>query len=120
MSHNQSLAKILMNGRVCWDRAEFRPAARREFDKVLKCRTPALGPQSLRQIRKQKLFVTAVNRELVLVAGIEPPCYGNGNSGPPFPTSPTKVLSLLCQMFSGLSFGGIAICCMIYPRSEPK
>ena len=45
MSRKQPLAKILTKGRVYWDRAETRPVVRREFDKVLKCRTAALGAE---------------------------------------------------------------------------
>jgi Putative transposase/Transposase zinc-binding domain len=45
MSHKQPLTKILTNGRAYWDRAETRSVVRREFDKVLKCRTSALGAE---------------------------------------------------------------------------
>jgi hypothetical protein len=45
MSQQQPLTEILTNGRAYWDRAETRPVVRREFDKVLKCRTAALGAE---------------------------------------------------------------------------
>ena len=45
MRPRRSLTEILTNGRAYWDRAETRPVVRREFDKVLKCGTDALGAE---------------------------------------------------------------------------
>ena len=45
MNHKRPLTEILSNGRAYWDHAETRPVVRREFAKVLKCRTLALGAE---------------------------------------------------------------------------
>jgi hypothetical protein len=63
MSHNQSFIKILTTGRPYWDRAEIRPVARKEFDKVLKCRTSALGAAVFESDTETKLvFGTCKSR----------------------------------------------------------
>jgi hypothetical protein len=41
----QPLKQILATTRAHWDRPEIRPAVRRNFEKVLNCRTPALGAE---------------------------------------------------------------------------
>jgi hypothetical protein len=55
MSHGQPLTKILTHGRAYWDRPETRPVVRREFDKVLKCRTAALGAEVYESDSEQKI-----------------------------------------------------------------
>ena len=55
MSHKRPLTEILSNGRACWDHAETRPVVRREFAKVLKCRTAALGAEVYESDSEQKI-----------------------------------------------------------------
>lgn len=45
MRNKQPLKQILADTRGCWDRAEIRPAVRQNFEKVINCRTPALGAE---------------------------------------------------------------------------
>jgi hypothetical protein len=45
MRDKQPLKQILAGARSHWDRAVTRPAVRQNFEKVINCRTPALGAE---------------------------------------------------------------------------
>ena len=45
MRDKQPLKQILACARGHWDRPETRPAVRQNFEKVINCRTPALGAE---------------------------------------------------------------------------
>ena len=45
MNRNQPLKQILISARGHWDRPEIRPAVRENFEKMINCRTPALGAE---------------------------------------------------------------------------
>lgn len=45
MHNKQPLKQILVGTRVDWDRPETRPAVRQNFEKMILCRTPALGAE---------------------------------------------------------------------------
>jgi hypothetical protein len=51
----QPLKQILTATRAHWDRPEFRPTVRRNFEKVLNCRTPALGAEIFASETEEKL-----------------------------------------------------------------
>src|SRR5262249_2025766 len=51
----QPLKQILIETRHLWDRAETRPAIRKSFDKVIKCRTEALGAEIFASDTEKKL-----------------------------------------------------------------
>jgi hypothetical protein len=55
MRGKQPLRQILIDTRDLWDRAETRPAVRENFDRVTKCRTPALGAEVFASETEQKL-----------------------------------------------------------------
>jgi hypothetical protein len=55
MLTKQPLKQILASTRSTWDRPETRPAVRRNFIKVLECRTPALGSEIYASATQQKL-----------------------------------------------------------------
>jgi hypothetical protein len=55
MRTRRPLTEILTNGRAFWDRAETRPVVRREFDKVLKCGTAALGAEVYESDTERKI-----------------------------------------------------------------
>lgn len=51
----QPLKQILAATRAHWDRPQIRPAVRRNFEKVLNCRTPALGAEVFASETEEKL-----------------------------------------------------------------
>lgn len=55
MQRKEPLKEILAHTRALWDRPETRPAVRINFDKVLKCRTEALGSEVYASSTEQKV-----------------------------------------------------------------
>ena len=55
MNTKQPLKEILSATREQWDHAEIRPAVRRNFKKVIDCRTPALGAEIYASETEQKV-----------------------------------------------------------------
>src|SRR5437899_8919918 len=55
MLAKQPLKRILIETRDLWDRAETRLEVRENFDKVIKCRTAALGAEIFASDTEQKL-----------------------------------------------------------------
>ncbi len=55
MNNNQPLKQILIATRDHWDRPEIRPAVRENFDKMINCRTPALGAEVFASEAEEKL-----------------------------------------------------------------
>jgi Transposase zinc-binding domain len=55
MSNNQRLKRILVSTRNQWDRPEIRPAVRENFDKVINCRTSALGAEVFASEAEEKV-----------------------------------------------------------------
>jgi Putative transposase/Transposase zinc-binding domain len=55
MYNRQSLKQILLATRGHWDRPEIRPAVRENFDKMINCRTPALGAEVFASETEEKL-----------------------------------------------------------------
>jgi hypothetical protein len=55
MNNNQPLKHILIATRAHWDRPEIRPAVRENFDKLINCRTPALGAEVFASETEEKL-----------------------------------------------------------------
>ena len=54
-SNLQPLKQILIATRAHWDRPEIRPAVRENFEKMINCRTPALGAEILASETEEKL-----------------------------------------------------------------
>ena len=55
MRQRKPLTQILTHGRAYWDRADAPAVVRREFDKVLKCRTAALGAEVYESASEQRM-----------------------------------------------------------------
>jgi len=55
MNNTQPLKQIVIATRTHWDRPEIRPAVRDNFDKLINCRTPALGADVLASETEEKL-----------------------------------------------------------------
>jgi hypothetical protein len=55
MNNNQPLKQILIATRHHWDRPESRPAVRENFEKMINCRTPALGAEVFASETEEKL-----------------------------------------------------------------
>jgi hypothetical protein len=55
MPYKHPIKQILIATRSAWDRPEFRPAARQNFDKVTKCGTLALGAEIYASENEEKL-----------------------------------------------------------------
>jgi hypothetical protein len=55
MREKQPLKQILAGARSHWDRAATRPAVRQNFEKVINCRTPALGAEVYASETEEKL-----------------------------------------------------------------
>jgi hypothetical protein len=55
MNNKQSLKQILEATRPHWDRPDMRPAVRENFDKMINCRTPALGAEVFASEKEEKL-----------------------------------------------------------------
>jgi Putative transposase/Transposase zinc-binding domain len=55
MNNNQPLKQILIATRAHWDRSEIRPAVRENFEKMINCRTPALGAEVFASETEEKL-----------------------------------------------------------------
>ncbi|MFZ3210829.1 MAG: transposase [Terriglobales bacterium] len=55
MRYKQPLKQILATTRVHWDRPETRPAVRQNFEKMINCRTPALGAEVYASKTEEKL-----------------------------------------------------------------
>ena len=55
MRDKQPLKQILAGARSHWDRAVTRPAVRQNFEKVINCRTPALGAEVYASETEEKL-----------------------------------------------------------------
>jgi hypothetical protein len=55
MIYKQPLKQILAATQEHWDRAETRPAVRQNFQKMLSCRTPALGAEVYASEKEEKL-----------------------------------------------------------------
>ena len=54
-NNNQPLKQILIAARAHWDRPEIRPAVRENFEKMINCRTPALGAEVFASETKEEL-----------------------------------------------------------------
>ena len=55
MHNTQPLKEILLATRAHWDRTEIRPVVRENFDKMINCRTPALGAEVFASETEEKL-----------------------------------------------------------------
>src|SRR6266566_8599699 len=55
MRYEHPLKQILIATRDLWDRAETRPAVRQNFEKMINCRTPALGAEVYASETEEKL-----------------------------------------------------------------
>ncbi|HEY4899740.1 MAG TPA: transposase [Terriglobales bacterium] len=55
MNNNQPLKQLLIATQAHWDHPEIRPAVRENFDKMINCRTPALGAEVLASETEEKL-----------------------------------------------------------------
>src|SRR5439155_5303845 len=55
MRDNQPLRRILVATRGHWDRDGTRPAVRQNFEKMINCRTPALGAEVYASETEEKL-----------------------------------------------------------------
>jgi hypothetical protein len=55
MRYRNPLKQILADTRDCWDRPEIRPAVRENFERMINCRTPALGAEIYASATEQKL-----------------------------------------------------------------
>ena len=55
MINYQPLKQVLIATRALWDRPEIRPAVRENFDKMINCRTPALGAEVFASETEEKL-----------------------------------------------------------------
>lgn len=55
MRDRQPLKRILSGARGCWDHSETRVAVRGNFEKVINCRTPALGAEVYASESEEKL-----------------------------------------------------------------
>lgn len=55
MRYKQPLKKILVDARPHWDIAQIRPAVRDNFDRVVKCRTAALGAEVYASTSEKKI-----------------------------------------------------------------
>lgn len=56
MKYQQPLKQILSETREQWDRPETRPAVRQNFEKVIQCRTMALGAEVFASETEEKVF----------------------------------------------------------------
>jgi hypothetical protein len=55
MRYNQPLKQILISTRRAWDNPDSRPAVRHNFDRVIKCGTPALGAEVFSSQAEEKV-----------------------------------------------------------------
>jgi Putative transposase/Transposase zinc-binding domain len=55
MRYKQPLRQILLQTRDVWDRAEIRPTVRHNCEKLINCRTPALGAEIYASATEEKL-----------------------------------------------------------------
>jgi hypothetical protein len=55
MRCREPLKQILIDTRDCWDHAGTRPAVRENFNRVINCRTPALGAEIFASTSEEKL-----------------------------------------------------------------
>ena len=120
MRYKRPLTKILTNARADWDQAGTRAVVRREFHKVLKCRTAGFGGEVYESDTERKICLPHVQIESVseLWASSDP-AMATGTVGRPPRHSLQGHSPYHAQTFSGLSFGRTAICCTTCPRSEP-
>lgn len=57
MRYEQPIRQVLIATRSYWDRPETRPAVRQNFDKVIRCRTSALGAEVFASDTEEKLVL---------------------------------------------------------------
>lgn len=63
MLHEQPIKQILVDTRHLWDRPEIRPSVRENFQRILDCRTPALGAEVYGSETEEKItFHTCKSR----------------------------------------------------------
>jgi len=101
MKYHDPLKTILSQGRQYWDRDQMRAAARRDFDKAMRCRTAELGAEVYSSENRELTSTTPANREPARVVATAPMYSGYASGGPPCQMHSIRGLRSQCRICSG-------------------
>jgi hypothetical protein len=116
MNNTQPLKQIVIATRTHWDRPEIRPAVRDNFDKLINCRTPALGADVLASETEEKLVCYTCKSRSCPSCGQRATLLWQREQWNALPTCPTPASALRCPANYGQSFDGTANSSMTSPH----
>lgn len=111
---DEPIKQILKDTRELWDRDTTRPWVRATFNKMIECRTAALGGNCTHPKLRCDASITLARPDRARAAVTAGRFSGNRSNRRNYPTFPIPALFSPCPENSGLSLKKTATCCMTY------